>query len=374
MHFNDKQASTSFDQAQLFNQFFHSVFTHSLCDFSPPPDLLTNRVTLSNIDISPMDVFQALNSLDPNKAPGIDSINPAFLKYCANSLTIPIHHLLTLSLRSKFLLQEWRTHRIVPVFKSGDRTSDTNYRPISLLCIISKVLEKIIYQHLFDFIYNQLSAHQFGFIPGHSCLQQLLLFTNALHHAKSTHCDADVIYLDYKKAFDSVVHNKLLYKLWAYGINGDLWSWIRAYLTNRIQFVSIYGQSSTFLPVVSGVPQGSLLGPLFYIIYINDMFDTIKVARPFTHADDTKLLMAIHDSFDNVSLQEDLNQVCLWSNHWDLLLNPAKCCHIHYSFSKSTSDQHYLIHDNPVSILTMTSRIWASSTPLVFYGTSIIRI
>ena len=92
MHFNDKQASTSFDQAQLFNQFFHSVFIHSSCDFSPPPDLLTNRVTLSNIDISPMDVFQALNSLDPNKASDIDSINPPVLKYCADSLTIPIHH------------------------------------------------------------------------------------------------------------------------------------------------------------------------------------------------------------------------------------------------------------------------------------------
>ena len=133
------------------------------------------------------------------------------------------------------------------------------------------------------------------------------------------------------------------YKLWAYGIDGDL----RAYLTNRIQCVSICGQSSTFLPVVSGVPQGSLLGPLFYII--NNMFDTIKVARPFTYADDTKLLIALHDSFDNVSLQEDLNQVFLWSHQWDLLLNPAKCCHIHYNFSKSTSDQHYLIHDNPVS-------------------------
>jgi len=95
----------------------------------------------------------------------------------------------------------------VPVFKSWDHTSVTNYRPFSLLCIISKVLEKIIFQHLFDFIYKKLSAHQFGFIPGHSCLQQLLLlFTYELHPAKFAHCDADVIYLDFKKAFDSAVH------------------------------------------------------------------------------------------------------------------------------------------------------------------------
>ena len=121
-------------------------------------------------------------------------------------------------------------------FKSGDRTSVTNYRPISLLCIISKVLEKIVYQHLFDFIYNQLSAHQFGFIPGRFCLQQLLLFTNELHLAKSTHCDADVIYLDYKIAFDSMVHNKLLqvYKPWACGIDGDLWSLLNYITENHV--------------------------------------------------------------------------------------------------------------------------------------------
>ena len=92
------------------------------------------------------------------------------------------------------------------------------------------------------------------------------------------------------------MHVKLLHKLWAHGICGELWSWIKAYLTNRTQCVSINGQTSTFLPVVSGVPQGSLLGPLFYIVYINDMFDTLKVARPFTYVDDTKLLMVLHDS------------------------------------------------------------------------------
>ena len=350
MHFDDKQASSSFDQVQLLNQFFHSVFTHSSHELPSSISLPVSSKTLSNINISTADVFQALHSLDPNKASGIDLINPSLLKYCAESLTAPIHHLLTLSLRSQVLPQEWHTHRIVPVFKSSDRTSVTNYRPIFLLCIISKILEKIIYQKLFDFLHNQLSVHQFGFIPQRSCLQQLLLFTHELYLAKSTHCDTDAIYLDYKKAFDSVVHVKLLHKLWAHGISGELWSWIKAYLTNRTQCVSINGQTSTFLPVVSGVPKGSLLGPLFYIIYINDMFDTIKVASwRFTYADDTKLLMVLHDSFDNVSLQDDINHICVWSNQWDLLLNPTKSYHIHFHFSKSTPDQQYFICNNPVS-------------------------
>ena len=112
MHFNDKQASSSFDQAQLFNQLFHSAFTHSSHELPSSISLSVSSKTLSNINISTADVFQALHSLDPNKASGIYLINPSLLKYCAEYLTAPIHHLLTLSLRSQFLPQEWRTHRI----------------------------------------------------------------------------------------------------------------------------------------------------------------------------------------------------------------------------------------------------------------------
>ena len=349
MYLDDTQASAGFDQAQLFNQYFHSVFTHSSYGLPSPADLPAAETVLSTINISALDVFQALCNLDPNKASGIDSINPALLRYCAESLTSPIHYLFTSSLRSQSLPQEWRTHCIVPVFKSGDNSLVKNYRPISLLCIVSKVFEKIVFQNLFDFLYNRLSVYQFGFIPGRSCLQQLLLFTHELYLAKSLHCDVDVIYLDYRKAFDSVVHNELLCKLWQYGISGDLWDWIRAYLTNRIQCVRVDGQVSNLLPVVSGVPQGSLLGPLFYIIFINDMFDSIKTARPFTYADDTKLMMVINNSLNSDLLQEDLNEVSLWSASWDLSLNPDKCCHVHYHFSRISCDNEYFINMDPVS-------------------------
>ena len=182
--------------------------------------------------------------------------------------------------------------------KSGDKCLINNYRPISLLCIISKVLEKIVHQRLFNFLFNCLSSSQFGFIPGRSCLQQLLIFSHELYHAKSSHFDIDVIYLDYKKAFDSVVHNRLLYKLWEYGIHGDLWKWFQAFLTDRRQCVRVGGQLSCFLPVVSGVPQGSLLGPLFYIIFINDVFAVIREAKALVYADDTNLFMTIQGPFN----------------------------------------------------------------------------
>ena len=153
-----------------------------------------------------------------------------------------------------------------------------------------KVLEKLVNQQVFEFIYPSLSCHQFGFIPGRSCLQQLLLYMHELVSANNNQ-DADVIYLGYHKAFDSVPHNELLLKLWKHGITGDLWSWFKAYLTARRQNVRVCNHTSEYLPIISGVPQETLLGPLLYLLYINDMFDLFTVAKPFTFADDTKLLI-----------------------------------------------------------------------------------
>ena len=289
-----------------------------------------------------MEVFQTLCGLDPNKTSGVDSICPALLKYCAEPLAAPIQHLFTPSLNSHSLPQEWHTHCIIPVFKSGDRCLIKNYGPISLLCIISKVLEKIVHQRLFEFLFSRLSLSQFGFIPGRSCLQQLLIFSYKLYQAKSSHFDGDVIYLDYKKAFDSVVHNRLLYKLWVCGIRGDLWKWFRAYLTSRRQCVRVDGQLSCFLPVISGVPQGSLLGPLFYIIFINDMFSNIREADALAYADDTKLLMIIQDISDCAALQDDINEVSEWGGFSELFLNSSKCYQ---------HEIHYLYHFHPSFLL-----------------------
>ena len=145
MYLDDIQAFTSSDRAQLFNQYFHSVFIHFFYKLPLPTDLPAVETVLSTINISSLDVFQTSCNLDPNKASGIDPINPALLKYCAESLTIPIQYLFTLSLRTQSLPQEWHTHCIVPVFKSGDNSLVKNYRPISLLYIVSKILEKITY-------------------------------------------------------------------------------------------------------------------------------------------------------------------------------------------------------------------------------------
>ena len=176
-----------------------------------------------------------------------------------------------------------------------------------------------------------------------------MIFSHELYHAKSSHFDSDVIYLDYKKAFDSVVHNRLLYKLWEYGIRGDLWRWFQAYLNDRRQCVRVGGQFSCFLPVVSGVPQGSLLGPLFYIIFINDVFAVIREAKALVYADDTKLFMTIQGPFDSTILQDNVNAVSEWSSFWELSLNPSKCSYVNYHFNKAFPNYEYLINHNAVS-------------------------
>ena len=148
--------------------------------------------------------------------------------------------------------------------------------------------------------------------------------------------NADVIYLDFKKAFDSVPHSELLFKLWHMGITGPLWLWFRNYLKDRLHYVEIEGVSSPKLPVISGVPQGSILGPLLFIIYINDLSICPRFSSLFLYADDSKLIHTL-SSFNDHLLQSDIESLVLWCNTWNLSLNPNKCACIRFSLS---SDQH----------------------------------
>ena len=227
---------------------------------------------LDSIYFTEQEVIDALNNLKPNKARGIDNIAPVILKNCAFALALPIHHLFTISLHSRNLPCEWKIHKIIPVFKSGDKTSVANYRPISLLCVISKALERLVYDKVIDTIAPSITPHQFGFQSNASTQQQLLIY---FHQLITSREEINTIYIDFRKAFDSVPHNGLLVKLWNIGITGTLWNWFNSYLSNRSQCVSVENRLSDCLPVISGVLQGSILGALLFLIFINDLPPTI---------------------------------------------------------------------------------------------------
>ena len=197
----------------------------------------------------------------------------------------------------------------------------------SLSEYVSKVLEKLVFSNIVDFVTSSLSLSQFGFLRGRSTLQQLLIFFNILLSSPS---QSDVIYLDFRKAFDSVAHNELLYKIWKFGITGNLWLWLRAYLTNRVQFVSIGQSSSSTLPVISGVPQGSILGPVLFLIFINDLPTALSFAKVLLFADDAKCIMPISSLQDCMNLQSDLSRLTEWCSTWNLFLNEDKCSAFHF--------------------------------------------
>ncbi len=170
---------------------------------------------------------------------------------CALALYKPLHHLFSLSVSQCYVPLEWRTHLITPIHKSGDKSFVNNYRPISLLCVVSKVLERLVYNHLLAFVSGYLSSAQFGFRQKHSTLQQMLVFLNGIYDSVNNSSQTDAIYLDFRKAFDRVAHNELLFKLWTSGIIGNTWLWLKAYLENRQQRVSVSNFYSDPLPVVS---------------------------------------------------------------------------------------------------------------------------
>ena len=292
MYYNGHCSSESFEKAQMFNKYFYSAFTRT----SSPTIFENSKLDklLHTINIHYAEVFEALVSLDSSKAIGIDRISPKILKNCATSLCEPITFLYIQCLWFGYFPKEWRTHCINPIYKSGDKALVSNYRPISLLCIISKIIEKRVYKYTMSFLSDYFTKHQFGFIPGRSSLQQLPLYINNLITAKEDSCQVDTIYVDFKKAFDTVPHATLLNKLQDYGITGDVFNFYKAYLSNHLQCVNVNGILSDFLPVLSGVPQGSLLGPLLFVVYVNDMPNVFLHTIPFMFADDTKCLKRIN--------------------------------------------------------------------------------
>ena len=283
-----------------------------------------NDPILEDIHFTAEDVLSILASLDVTKAMGIDGIPNHVLKFCSLSLYKTVCHLFYQCYTQLCLPHEWKVHKITPIFKAGDKTSVKNYRPISLLCCISKVFERIIYNFTFNHISTQISANQFGFLRHRSTTQQLVIFLNTILAAFNCKSQTDVIYFDIRKAFDSVSNSILLTKLLDIGIAGKAWKIFHTYLSSREQCVSINNSFSDPLPVTSGVPQGSILGPLLFFVYINNMPHYINHSLLYTFADDTKFCQHINFTSDCNLLQKDINDICKWSVDSELLFHVEK--------------------------------------------------
>ncbi|KAG7166732.1 RNA-directed DNA polymerase from mobile element jockey-like 30 [Homarus americanus] len=269
---------------------------------------------LKNITIRKVDVLKKINKLKKTKSPGPDEIFPRVLKECREQISGPLVNLFTKSLDMGVVPDLWKQANVVPIFKTGDRASASNYRPISLTSVVGKFLESIIADSIRSHLEKSILIYdsQHGFTKGKSCLTNLQTFFRKVFEVVDNDENYDVIYLDFSKAFDRVPHQR------------KVLNWIKSWLTDRTQRVSVDGVKSEWGRVTSGVPQGSVLGPLLFIIYINDL-DTGISSDISKFADDTKIGRQINSGQDANALQEDLNKLQGWSEKWQMKFNTSKC-------------------------------------------------
>ena len=339
------------EKAETLNQFFSAVFTAENQDI-PEVDFGFQGESLTDIHISEEEVRRRLETLDITKSPGPDQIHPRIMKELAGPLSAPLKAIFQKSLETAMLPVDWRVGNITPIFKAGDRNYPGNYRPVSLTSISCKVLESFIRDALLDHLVteNLLSEDQFGFLPGRSCALQLLVVVEEWLRILDDRGAVDVIFLDFRKAFDSVPHRRLLLKLQAIGVGGPLLHWIEAFLSDRRQRVGIEGVYSEWARVTSGIPQGSVLGPILFLVYINDLPDVVRcTAKLF--ADDTKVYRSVAGSKDQELLQSDINALEAWTVTWQLPFNTKKCKLMHLGNSNQ-SFRYHMAEEELVTVKT----------------------
>ena len=326
------------------NAYFSSVFTAE--DYANFPTLVCIvDKKLESVNCSVDEVRSYLQKLKPYKSPGPDHIAPCILKSCARELAPSVTYMLNKSFSSGLLPEEWKHADITPLHKKGSKSLRENYRPISLTSIVCKIGEKIVFDRLFKFWRenNLINNNQFGFLRGRSTVTQLLSTINDWAKSRNLSIPTDVIFLDLAKAFDSVPHERLLLKLKCNGINGCLLNWLRHFLTDRKQRVVVRGTCSDWSSVTSGTAQGTILGPLLFLLYINDITECVSSTVKL-YADDTKIYRELVDPIiDSQLLQADLANLSEWACKWQLRFNADKCESMRITHSRDKSLTNYTL-------------------------------
>ena len=364
------------DQAELFNTFFFNQFSSpSNYDI----DISYNNDTEFDIDFDHRSIRKLLSNINPNKAYGPDGIHGRILKHCAVGLAYPLSCIFKVSYNSGYIPREWKMANVVPIFKKGDKSVVDNYRPISLTCLVMKIFERIVKDKILDITAHRLDSRQHGFLAEKSCTTNMVTFCDSLALSLNENLLTHVVYFDFAKAFDSVNHDALLNKLKdLYGIDGILLKFLSNYLSERFQKVVIGSESSPTLRVNSGVPQGSILGPLLFVLFINDLpsglSDDTKVAL---YADDTKIWRTIRSNSDCISLQNDINYLSNWAIDNKMKFHPSKCKILAVSPRTSqvyNSSYQYYLGETPLNYVDCEKDLGVDVTPKLCWNAHCERI
>jgi len=320
-------------RAKAFNEYFLSVFTHSN---SVQYAAETHPTTMSdNVIFSPDVVCKALHNAKHTLSSGPDAIPSLFWAKVASAVSFPVSVIFTSSYMFSKLPDEWKCATVRPLFKKGNPSITSNYRPISLTCTLCKVMETIIKDNLLHFALSNsiIAPNQYGFLPNRSTCSQMLDCNYEWRQALDNNNSVDVIFIDFSKAFDVVPHAKLIHKLAQMGICDQTLKWLQAFLAERRQVVDINGTISAPGAVTSGVVQGSVVGPILFVLYINDLPAACRDCIIALFADDAKAYKIIKTPQDRLLLQLSLTALWFWALKWDLQLSVDKCLYLQLGYT-----------------------------------------
>ncbi|NQZ52218.1 MAG: reverse transcriptase family protein [Moritella sp.] len=328
------------------------------------PDSSNMEEFVSDINFKPADIKKELSHLNIYKSFGPDNVHPKLLKALAqnNQFVHAVFQLFENCVLAGSLPEIWKEANVSALFKKGDKSEPLNYRPVSLTCILCKVFEKLVRSNIVTFIEHKITKAQHGFIGGRSCLSNVLESMDTIIDILSEGAPVDVLYFDFCKAFDSVPHYRLLAKIERCGIKGHALNVIRDFLTGRRLRVSVGGEFSEYISVTSGVPQGSVLGPLLFILYINDLPGNINsICKLF--ADDLKLIV---NASETDTVVADIQSLENWQNLWILKFNPTKCKVMHIDLNENANIDYYIdgckletvVEEKDLGVLTSNDLKW----------------
>ena len=360
---NEKQEIVTDDgeMANLLNDFFSSVFTRENGAQTPPAEA-TDAPAMSRVRITEWEVRKKIRRLRQEAATGPDEMGPRLLQELENELAKPLTAIFRASMETGEVPEDWKKANVVPIHKKGPKSEAGNYRPVSLTSVCCKVMESVLRDQMMGVLNrnNLIRDSQHGFMNGRSCCTNLLEFLEKVTHSLDGGRPMDIVYLDFAKAFDKVPRERLINKVRAHGIHPELVRWIDAWLTGRHQRVVLNGRHSEWREVLSGVPQGSVLGPILFLIFINDLDGAarlVDVLKKF--ADDTKLGKSVVTDDDRQQLQQALDEMCAWADKWGMAFNVAKCKVMHVG------------HNNPRYQYSMKGDVLKETTEEVDIGVTV---
>ena len=341
--------------ANILQDQFTSVFSNTFNNDKEDPVLINTNVStfLEDIIFDVSLIAKAIDEPSMTSAAGEDGFPSCLLKSCKSSLSYPIYCIWKESFSTGLIPSAYKSQMIIPVFKKGSKMQPKNYRPIALTSNIIKIFERVIRSQLVDYIEcnNLITENQHGFRKGHSCMSELLAhYQEVVSNLAYEDAGSDVIYLDFAKAFDKVDHDLLQKKLQCYGIRGKLFNWLSSFLSDRTQTVLVDCFKSYPAPVLSGVPQGTVLGPILFLLFVNDIELSLAHSKIRCFADDSRLLKSIKSSADAVLLQNDLDNVTCWAKKNNMSLNEDKFELLQYHTSIRNflqfSELPFVLYDN----------------------------